>query len=298
MKIKLIAMDMDGTLLRSDNTISDRTKKALLKVQEEGVRLVLASGRSYRKLLEYAQVLQMPQYGGYLIEVNGIALYDLAKSERVVYHQLTKEDSVFIFEQIKDLGVEIMGMIDDGLYDYIPASMMSEKIAYRKEHHLSEDHPWTAGAFAFVYDNRKGYPKQYTIQDAGEFPESMNKIAVCHHPENLNAVLPEIRKRLGNQYWIGLTSPGWLEIMPKDVTKGSALTSLAGQLHISMDEVMAFGDGENDIEMLKAAKYGIAMKNGLDNVLEIGYAVCEDNNHDGIARYLEENILSKPDANT
>lgn len=295
-KIKMIAMDMDGTLLRSDNTISNRTREALFQVQKEGVRLVLASGRSYHKLMEYAQELQMPAYGGYLVEVNGIAIYDLAKQKRTVFHQLSKQEGMYIFEQLKDLNVEIMGMIDDGLYDYIPAAMMPDKIAYRKKHQLPEDHPWTAGAFAFIYDNRLGYPKQYTIQSAQEFPASMNKISVCHYPEKLNVVLPEIRKRLEKDFWIGLTSPGWLEIMPKNVTKGSALSSLAKQLSISMEEVMAFGDGENDLEMLKAVKYGIAMKNGLHNVREIGYAVCEDNNHDGIARYIEENILSKPDA--
>lgn len=295
-KIKLIAMDMDGTLLRSDNTISKKTKEVLIKAQQQGIRLVLASGRSYRKLYDYAQELRMPLYGGFLIEVNGIALYDLAKKERKVFHQLRKEEACYIFDSIKDLGVEIIGMVDDGLYDYIPESMMEEKIAYRREHGLSEDYPWTAGAFAFVYDNRVGYPRQYTIKDASEFPETMNKISVCHHPEKLQAILPEIRKRLGASFWIGLTSPSWLEIMPKNVTKGSALATLAQTLAIPMEEAMAFGDGENDMEMLQIVKYGIAMKNGLDNVREIGYAVCEDNNHDGIAHYIEENILSKSDA--
>ena len=78
MTIKLIAMDMDGTLLRSDNTISQNTKNILLEAQKKGIILALASGRSYAKLLPYAQQLQMQKYGGYLIEVNGMAVYDLA----------------------------------------------------------------------------------------------------------------------------------------------------------------------------------------------------------------------------
>lgn len=67
--IKLIAMDMDGTLLTSDNTISKKTKEALWKAQEKGIRLVLASGRSYCRLMDYAKELKMDQFGGFLLEV-------------------------------------------------------------------------------------------------------------------------------------------------------------------------------------------------------------------------------------
>ena len=74
--IQMIVMDMDGTLLTSDNRISSRTKELLLRVQKQGVRLVLASGRSYCKLMEYAEELHMDAYGGYLLEVNGLILYD------------------------------------------------------------------------------------------------------------------------------------------------------------------------------------------------------------------------------
>lgn len=80
--IQMIVMDMDGTLLTSDNRISSRTKELLLRVQKQGVRLVLASGRSYCKLMEYAEELHMDAYGGYLLEVNGLILYDLASGKR------------------------------------------------------------------------------------------------------------------------------------------------------------------------------------------------------------------------
>lgn len=297
MDIKLIAMDMDGTLLKSDNTISDRTKQTLINAQKQGIRLVLASGRSYRKLMEYAKELEMDQYGGYLIEVNGIALYDLARDEREVFTRITKEEGIRIFDVLKPMELEIQALMDDGLYDYIPASMMEEKRAYRKRHHMGDDYPWTAGAFTFVNDNRKGYPRQFTFSSGEDLQEEVNKFAACHHEDVLRKWIPAIKEQLGNDFWIGLTSPCWLEIMPKGITKGSALTALAKELDVSMEQVMAFGDGENDIEMLTAVKYGIVMENALANVKKVAYTICDDNNHDGIAKVVEEMILSKTDAN-
>lgn len=285
--IKMIAMDMDGTLLRSDNTISKRTKEALRKAQQAGIILVLASGRSYRKLMDYAQELEMDRYGGYLIEVNGIARYDLKNQQRKVYHQLWKQDALDIFHVLQPYEVEVLGMQDEAIYDYLPEAILPYKLAYRKKHQLADDHPWTAGAFAFVYDNRKGYPFQKQIQSGEEFPSSLNKISAAHLPDLLDEKIPSIKAALQDRYWLGLTSPGWLEIMPKHVTKGNALKELADCLQISMEEVMAFGDGENDIEMLQMVGTGVVMENALANVKEVADQICPSNNDDGIAISVE-----------
>ncbi len=286
MTIKLIASDMDGTLLRSDNTISPKTRDSLIAAQQKGVRLVLASGRTYRKLMEYAKQLRMPEYGGYLIEVNGTAVYDLGTQKRTRLHEFAKADMMAIFEALLPFEVEILGMGDDCIYDYIPQSMMPLKQAYRKKHHLRDDVPWTAGAFALIFDNRIGYPYQYTIQSSEELPAALNKLAVAHLPQCLEIKLPQIKAALKDKYWVGLTSPGWLEIMPKGVTKGKALSALCHQLHIDSADVIAFGDGENDIEMLKLAGIGVAMENALPPVKAYADYVCPDNHADGIAKAL------------
>jgi len=288
MTIKMIVMDMDGTLLRSDNTISDKTKQTLIAAQQKDVILVLASGRSYTKLMPYAKELRMDEFGGFLIEVNGVAIYDLAKQNRTRYHRLDKKDAVELFEVLRKYEVEILGMGDDFIYDYIPASMMEAKRRYRKEHHLPDDVPWTAGAFAFISDNRIGYPKQYTIQDPQAYPAYMNKIAVSHLIPVLEQKLPDIHRELDARYWLGLTNPGWLEIMPYGVTKGSALKRLANTLHVAMDEIIVFGDGENDMDMLSAVKYGIAMGNALDCVKAAASMITVSNNEDGIANILSQ----------
>ena len=173
----MIVMDMDGTLLTSDNTISPKTKEMLLQVQKQGVRLVLASGRSYCKLLEYAKELQMDTYGGYLLEVNGLILYDLSTGERHIRKQMGSREMEEIFTYFRQWDVEIMAQFDDGLFDYNPKSVLQEKASYRREHKLPEDFPWTGGAFALLADNRKGYPHIYYIDSWKEIDRSINKVS-------------------------------------------------------------------------------------------------------------------------
>lgn len=132
--IQMIVMDMDGTLLTSDNRISSRTKELLLRVQKQGVRLVLASGRSYCKLMEYAEELHMDAYGGYLLEVNGLILYDLASGKRHIRKQMGRSEMEELFTYFRQWDVEIMAQFDDGLFDYNPESVLKEKAEYRKKH--------------------------------------------------------------------------------------------------------------------------------------------------------------------
>ena len=227
MTIKLIAMDMDGTLLRSDNTISQNTKNILLEAQKKGIILALASGRSYAKLLPYAQQLQMQKYGGYLIEVNGMAVYDLAHAKRHVDGRMPKENAQEVFTYFSKWKVEIIGNMDEGMYDYNPPALLEEKKAYRKLHSLPNDFPWTGGAFEFMMDNRQGYPDLRYIHTKEEIIEDVNKISVTYWPYVMKEVAKRAKEDLKDRYWIGLTSDKWLEVMMPNVTKAYGLKKLA-----------------------------------------------------------------------
>lgn len=287
MAIKLIVMDMDGTLLKSDNTISEKTHNALMKAQQEGVKIALASGRSFGKLLNYADDLEMAKYGGYLIEVNGMALYDLKKQERHVYKRLNHQDVSDLFDFLKSREVETQYVLDQGMFIYMPQRVIEIKKAYRKEHNISDDFPWTGGPFGLLADNRKGYPYQKFIESADDVDQDINKVTVADgEQEVVKKIAEEMAQHFGERFWLGRTAPSWLEIMPQGITKGAGLKRLCDLLNISLDEVMCFGDGENDLDMIEAVTYGIAMGNAMDNVKEAAYATTEDNNSDGIANAL------------
>ena len=291
MKVKMIAMDMDGTLLKSDDTISQQTKDLLIKLQEEGTKLVLASGRSHRRMLQYAKELKMDIYGGWLIEVNGIAFYDVANDKRYVNGRMPIADAQKLMRYFQQYPVEIIGNLDAEMFVYIPEWMMEEKLAYMKEHQLPSDHPYTGGAFKFVYDARNGYPDIYYIQKAEELSKEVNKICITYHPEVIAKVEQQARKDLGNDYWLGLTSPKWLEVMMKNISKGYSLQQLMQKFAIEPKEVIAFGDGENDITMLRTAGIGVAMGNAEPSVKAAADYVTVTNNEAGVAAAIRKFVL-------
>lgn len=104
-------------------------------------------------------------------------------------------------------------------------------------------------------------------------------------------VSAQAKKDLKDSYWLGLTTPKWLELMPLGITKGSGLQALTELLHIPMANVMAFGDGENDIEMLQAAGIGIAMENAMEEVKAAADDITADNNNDGITAALRKYLM-------
>lgn len=228
----------------------------------------------------------MDTYGGYLLEVNGLILYDLSTGERHIRKQMGRREMEEIFTYFRQWDVEIMAQFDDGLFDYNPKSVLQEKASYRREHKLPEDFPWTGGAFALLADNRKGYPHIYYIDSWKEIDRSINKVSIAYHADVMAQVSAQAKKDLKDSYWLGLTTPKWLELMPLGITKGSGLQALTELLHIPMANVMAFGDGENDIEMLQAAGIGIAMENAMEEVKAAADDITAGNNNDGIAAAL------------
>lgn len=286
----MIAMDMDGTLLTSENKILPETRKALLDVQKQGIRLVLASGRSYNKLMPYAKELHMDQYGGYLVEINGAAVYDLKHEQRSVKKRMKAEHIQELFTYFKQWKVEILAHVDDGLYDYNPPEILAEKKAYIKEQGLPLDHPLTGGPFSFVHDNRNGYPRNMYVEEASEVTEDINKISVTYHADIINEISEQAKRDLSDHYWIGKTSPKWLEVMLPGITKATGLLDVAKKCGIHMEEVMAFGDGENDLEMLDEVGVGIAMDNAMDIVKEHAKEVCASNECNGIAEVLHKHF--------
>lgn len=294
--IKWIVMDMDGTLLTNENKIDEKTKQVLIKQEERNnVRLLLASGRNYRKLMDYANQLKMNEYQGLLIEANGLAVYDCTTHARHKKAVLTKKDIEVFFKLAKEYDLELVASLDDGLYDYFSESIRLSKIDYRKQHGFPEDYPLTGGHREWITDNRSGYPNQVFANSLHDFPDACNKLCLTHFPERINEVFDEIKKQYEDSYEIVRTSPRWVEISPKGISKGNTLTELMKQHDIKPEEVLVFGDGENDLSMFVCAGMAIAMGNAMDIVKEAADGVTLDNNHAGIAYAIEnlEQITSK-----
>lgn len=293
--IKWIVMDMDGTLLNDENRIDAQTRQILIKQEEKGVRLLLASGRNYRKLMDYAVQLKMDVYHGMLIEANGLAVYDCMTHARQKKAELNKQDIEQVFKLAQTYDLELIASLDDGLYDYFSENIRQSKIAYRIENNFPEDFPLTGGHRDWISDNRGGYPNQFFAERLEAFPDACNKLCLTHFPTRISEVFETLKKALNDEYEIVRTSPRWVEISPKGISKGNALTALMSANQIKKDEVLVFGDGENDCSMFASAGTAIAMGNAMDIVKQAANGVTLDNNHNGIAYAIEnlEQITSK-----
>lgn len=295
MAIKWIVTDMDGTLLNSNDRITDESREFLIACQKKGIRLILASGRSYVRLLPYAEQLKMREYDGCLIEINGLALNRLRTGERKVFSQLYRADIEVLFPFLQNEQVELQGYEDEALYYWIPEQHMPYKLAERKEKGYPEHHPLAASAWSWVIsdDFAHNYPKLVEIHSMEELPFSINKLNCMDNPEKISRVYQALTERFGGKYEFTRTSPRLIETAPGGVTKGRTLSRFMAEEGIGPDEVMVFGDGENDTAMFRQVKYSIAMGNAADYVKEYAFDVTGTNDEDGVAAALKKyNVIA------
>ena len=285
--MKAIIMDMDGTLLNAEEQISKDTLDTLIELEKQGVVLILASGRSYMRLVPYAQQLKMDVYGGYLLEVDGIAIYDMKENQRHILKQMNLSEIEEVFSYLMSLNCESMACFDDGMFDYFPESIRQIKKNLREKYEVPEDFPWTAGPWAWLADMRKGYPNIHYIQDVHEIYGPINKIQLMQEEDQLSVIYKNLKKRYKGKFEIFRTCPRQLEILPLGYSKGKTLSYLMQQNGWEKEDVVAFGDGENDVSMFGVVEYSFAMKNAKEFVQQQARFVTDSNNEDGIAKALK-----------
>lgn len=296
MTIKWIVTDMDGTLLNDRDEIPESTIEALIGCQQQGIKLILASGRSYSRLMPYVEQLRMKEYGGTLIEVNGMALNHL-NGDRKIFGRLKKNDIETLFPYFQTFNVEIQGYLDAELFYWIPQCLIPFKIQERKNRNLPENYPWTGGAWSWVNDSRDGYPHQTRIESAKDFPSELNKINCLASPEIICRIQNIFKDRFADQYEFARTCPRLIEVSPAGITKGQTLRRYMAAEGILSDEVLILGDGENDIDMFRQVKYSIAMGNAEDFVKNSAFDVTDTNCRDGVLcalkKYLPQYLFHK-----
>lgn len=269
-KLKVIAMDMDGTLLNANQEILPYTKQILMKLQSQGISLLLASGRDIDSLKKIGQKLNLSDYpqSGYIC-LNGLEIYDSVGNQLHQETKLTYQQAMVLADIAKQHYIDMILFFKESLY-----------IMDFGETGITDHHFMSSAKY-----------KIKRIQDipSTEF-DDLRKVAFVQHTDVMENILPTVQKTLLHQFDICKVEPDWVEINPYGLNKGSALQKYTTLKNISIDHVMAFGNGENDIEMLKIAGQGIAMGNSFENVKVIADDVCGDNEHEGIGLYLKEYI--------
>jgi len=256
--IRLVASDLDGTLLRSDDSVSERTRAALARTVEAGIKFVLASARSADWLAPEATRLGL---GEIAICNNGALVYDI-EGERVLIHRpLEPETASELVGSLRQAAPGVAFGCDR------PSGFTAEP-AYRPLHRQPDSIP------------RADLPALLA--------EPITKL-VLQHPDLPQAELHRLAVELGDGAIEACYSgAGLVEIAAAGVTKGSALAELCAKLGIDASETIAFGDMLNDIPMLEWAGRGVAVANAHAEVLAIADEITTSNDEDGVALVLEQ----------
>lgn len=279
-------MDMDGTLLNSKDKISPKTKDALIECQKNGIKIVLASGRNYGRIKPYLEELHLEEFGGLLIEINGIAIYDMSTNQRTILRQMHEDEVHPVFSYLMNLNAESIAVYDEGLFDYMPDHILTMKQKLRLSLDLPEDYPWTTGAWSWFWDMRNGYPCQKYIEKVEEIDCPINKFQILQETDILNEIEEKLIHKYGDHFEVFRTTPRQIEMGPKGYTKGDTLARLMKNFGWSKDEVFVFGDGGNDISMFKQTNYSFAMGQALESVKNEAKYITLSNDEDGIYEAL------------
>lgn len=267
MTYKIIVLDIDDTLLTDDHEISPRTKEALLKAQDLGVKVVLASGRPTYAMHKIAEELLLNEYGSYVLSFNGGIITDYRTKNNVYECTLTKEQAHELYEISKKYDVFV--------HTYVDNDIITEK--------------------GNEYTDIEGQITGMPIVEVGSFVEHVQadvvKLLMLEHPEKLEKVEKILQKELQGKISVMRSKPFFLELTNNEVDKGKSLNHLIKILGIHQDEVIAIGDGSNDLPMIKFAGLGVAMGNAADEIKKQADYVTDTNNNDGIAKVVEKFIL-------
>ena len=263
--IKLVALDMDDTVLTHDKKVSKLTCKVLKTLSEKGIYIVVATGRPPQGIFDYVKDLSLITDKGYVVCFNGSGIAHLPDLKMVYSEYLTGTKVKEIASFCHQYGCSVHGYSKDkGL--------------------LLEDE--NSPSYREVTHCKVGYIKQdlTTIDDDMLF----YKMLAVGDKDNLDTLRQKLLSNMSlNGFTIMRSDPNFLEFIPKTCTKGSALVELCKILHISIDNVIAFGDAENDKVMLERAGIGVAMGNAYECVKSIADIIADTNDNDGVAKVLQ-----------
>lgn len=271
MKYKLLVLDVDGTLLNNAKEITKRTLSALLKIQQMGVRVVLASGRPSYGLMQVAKTLELGNYGGFILSYNGCQIINAQNGEILFERRINPEMLPYLEKKARKNGFALFTY-----HDNLILTNDSEN-----EHVLDE-----AGLNDLVVIEEEEFSTAIDFAPCKCMLVSDDEAALVALEEHW-------KKRLSGVLDVFRSEPYFLEVVPCSVDKANTLGALLEHLGVKREEVMAIGDGTCDVAMLQLAGMGVAMGQAPDSVKVCADYITASNEEDGVAAAVEKMILSE-----
>jgi Cof subfamily protein (haloacid dehalogenase superfamily) len=266
--IKLLALDLDDTLLRHDLSISFHTRSVLKKAEAKGVTVVLASGRSPMAMDRYARELGMHKRPGYLVSNNGVTILESDTGKILQETTLPIDAALAVYDLVAAEGLPVSVYDGDTIY-----------VSQRNE-------------FADQDQKMTGF-RQVVVQNFRDMiAAGQLKLVIPGDPMLLRPLETILKTYIGDRVTIFTSKPYFLEILPPACGKGEALAFVTDRLGIGREAVMAVGDSMNDESMIRWAGWGVAMRNGDERIKAMAsFVTARTNEEDGVAELVERYIL-------
>ena len=268
MKYKVLALDLDGTLTNSEKKVSEHTRRTLERAQEAGVTVLLVSGRPTPGVQWVADMLEFNKQKGYLLAYNGSEIFESSTGSKVFESLVDKTHIPYIYNIAREHGVQLAmyhnGVVwcDDTETKWIRIERELNHMECHKTENLLEEFPWNT-------------------------PKCM----ISGEPEILARLEQILCETIGEHLEVFRSEPYFLEVMPKGLNKARAIEMLLGHLGCSREELIACGDGFNDVHMVEYAGLGVAMENACEPVKAVAQFITKSNDEDGVAYVVEKFML-------
>ena len=261
---RMIALDLDGTLTNHDKQVTPLTREALLRAQDEGAVVVLASGRPTYGIMPVADCLGLETRGGYILAYNGGQIIDCRSGEVMYSKQLPDDILPVLYSYARSHGHALLGYVGDEIVtespfdEYVNEESRINRMAVRRVDNL--------------------------LASIDRHP---TKLLMTGDPAAMAAAEEELAGLVHGRIDVFRSAPFFVELVPQGIDKAQSLLRLLTRLGLTPQELMAFGDGYNDLSMLKFAGLGIAMANAAPEVRAEADWVTLSNEHDGVAHALQ-----------
>jgi len=258
----MIVVDLDGTVLNSERKITSKTKEYLKKLKDKGYVITIATGRIYASVLD---VTDGAEFANYIITDTGACTYNAVDGNEIFTNFIDRKTVEKFFKYYN----ENCHYID----------ICNKNTIYKFSDEVED--------YSFIKTTKD---KDLILNECN----NVNHISICM--KNNDDVITLYNKLIKDFLELDIlimqdsfADKKWIETMKKGCSKYNAISELAKSLNINNDEIIAFGDGLNDVEMLEKCGYGVALKNALDEVKKVSNDVTTyDHNNDGAVKYLEE----------
>lgn len=267
---KLLVLDLDGTLTNKKKEITPHTLQVLKEAQQKGLKIVLASGRPTYGIVPLAEQLELKHFGGYIMAFNGGLILDCATGETIYQNFLDPSVYPYLYEKGNTKDFKILSYKDEYI---VSEDIANEYVAY--EARL----------------NKMPLMQVENFLDVITFPEP--KCLIVGDPEILKDLELEMREKLQHCMSVYRSEPFFLELLPLGIDKAKCLEKLLERMQMDRKNVIACGDGFNDLSMIEFAGLGVAMANAQQVVKNAADYITLSNEEDGVAAVVEKFFFKK-----